>query len=253
MGLLSRHVVIVTGAAGGIGRGITVALASQGATVIAADVNPDGLAETQRAAAGGGEVTTQIADVSQEPDVRSLVATATERYGRLTGIVNNAGISIPNAVADTTVEEFERTMAVNVRGPFLGCKYAVPALLEGGGGSIVNVGSINSLVAEPQLTAYCTSKGAVLMLTKSVALDYAARGIRCNCICPGFVDTAINGPHFDRLAELGLDEDLPAFQPIGRPIEPSEIGEVAAFLISDASSAMTGIAIPVDGGITAKA
>jgi meso-butanediol dehydrogenase / (S,S)-butanediol dehydrogenase / diacetyl reductase len=167
--------------------------------------------------------------------------------------VNNAGISIPNAVADTTVEEFERTMAVNVRGPFLGCKYAVPALLEGGGGSIVNVGSINSLVAEPQLTAYCTSKGAVLMLTKSVALDYAARGIRCNCICPGFVDTAINGPHFDRLAELGLDEDLPAFQPIGRPIEPSEIGEVAAFLISDASSAMTGIAVPVDGGITAKA
>lgn len=253
MGLLDGHVVIVTGAAAGIGRGIALEIARGGASVVAADVNEEGLAETRRLSEAVGELTTQVADVSQEAAVAALVTAATDRYGRLTGIVNNAGVSLPNAVAEATLEEFERTMAVNVRGPFLGCKYAIPALLKAGGGSIVNVGSINSLVAEPQLTTYCTSKGAVLMLTKSVALDYAARGIRCNCICPGFVDTAINVPHFDRLRELGLDEDLPVFQPIARPIEPKEIGQVAAFLISDASSAITGIAVPVDGGITAKA
>jgi meso-butanediol dehydrogenase / (S,S)-butanediol dehydrogenase / diacetyl reductase len=109
------------------------------------------------------------------------------------------------------------------------------------------------VVAEPQLALYCMSKGAVLMLTKATALDYAAQGIRCNCVCPGFVDTPINVPHFERLAQLGLDEELETFQPLGRAIAPEEIGGAVAFLVSDWSTAVTGTAVLVDGGITAKA
>ncbi len=251
MGLVSDQVVVVTGAAAGIGRAIALELAREGAAVLAADVSEQGLAETAGLADGG--LSTRVVDVSSPADVEALVAEAVARHGRLTAIVNNAGISLPGDVASATVEEFDRTMAINVRGPFLGCKFAVPHLLAAGGGSIVNVGSINSVAAEPQLTTYCTSKGAVLMLTKSVALDYAARGIRCNCICPGFVDTQINIPHADRLSELHLDERLESFQPIGRAIEPREIARAAVFLVSDASTAITGSAFVVDGGVTAKA
>jgi meso-butanediol dehydrogenase / (S,S)-butanediol dehydrogenase / diacetyl reductase len=250
-GLVSDQVVIVTGAAAGIGRAIALELAHEGASVVAADVDRDGLVETQRLA--GGELSLTVADVSEPAEVESLVAETVRDHGRLTAMVNNAGISIPNDVVSASVDEFERTIAVNVRGPFLGCKFAIPEIIAAGGGSIVNVGSINSVVAEPQLTTYCTSKGAVLMLTKSVALDMATRHVRCNCICPGFVDTQINEPHSERLTDLKLDESLESFQPIGRAIEPREIARTAVFLVSDASTAITGAAIMVDGGVTAKA
>lgn len=248
---LAGQVVVVTGAAGGIGRAIALELSRAGAAVVAADLSATGLSETQDLATG--EMSTQVVDVSDAPQVERLVDGAVRRHGRLTSIVNNAGISIPNNVVDATVEEFERTIAVNVRGAFLGCKFAVPALLASGGGSIVNMGSINSVAAEPQLTTYCTSKGAVLMLTKSVALDFASQGVRCNCVCPGFVDTPINVPHEERLEALNLGTPLDRFQPIGRPVETREVGQAVAFLVSDASSAITGTAVMVDGGVTAKA
>jgi meso-butanediol dehydrogenase / (S,S)-butanediol dehydrogenase / diacetyl reductase len=246
---LEERVVIVTGAAGGIGRGIVAALAAAGARVVAADRDAQGLA----ALGPADRVSTVVADISDAAQVEALVEGAVSEHGALNAIVNNAGVSMPNPVADATLEEFERIVAVNVRGPFLGCKYAIPHLLAAGGGSIVNIGSINSVVAEPQLALYCMSKGAVLMLTKATALDYAARGIRCNCVCPGFVDTPINVPHFERLAQLGLDEALETFQPLGRAIAPEEIGGAVAFLVSDWSTAVTGTAVMVDGGITAKA
>ncbi len=246
---LEDKVVIVTGAGGGIGRGIVSTLAHAGAIVVAADRDAGALADTQKM----DNVHTAVADVSDPKQVKALIDDAVSTHGRLSGIVNNAGVSIPNAVADATVEEFEAIMSVNLRGPFLGCKYAVPHLLAAGGGSIVNIGSINSVVAEPQLALYCASKGGVLMLSKAIALDYASQGVRCNCVCPGFVDTAINVPHSQRLASLGLDESIESFQPLARPIAPEEIGRAVAFLISDWSSAITGTAVLVDGGITAKA
>ena len=251
MGRLDGKVAIVTGAASGIGRAMARALASEGARVTAADVNAAGLQETARP--GGGTMRTQQCDVSQARDVQTLVADTVGAFGGLHVLCNNAGISIPNRVTELSEEDWDRTLAVNLKGVFLGCKYAIPEMLRSGSGSIINTGSVNSLVAEPYLAAYCASKGGVLMLSREIALDFATQGIRCNCICPGWVDTPINTPHAVMMG--GLDKvlaGLPEWQPIGRQGYPEEIANVAIFLASDESSFMTGSAVVVDGGMTAK-
>jgi NAD(P)-dependent dehydrogenase (short-subunit alcohol dehydrogenase family) len=253
VGRLDGKIAIVTGAGGGIGRAIVVSFAQEGAAVVAADVNEERLAETTQLAREKGEASHEVVDVSQPERVEQLVATVVERHGKLTTICNNAAVSIPGDVTDVSVEDFDRTIAVNLRGVFLGCKYAVPALLEAGGGSIVNTGSVNSLVAEPFLSAYVASKGGVLMLSKAVAIDFADKGIRCNCLCPGWVDTPINHPHAERMG--GLDavlETLPEWQPIGRQGYPEEIAAAAVYLASDESAFMTGSAFVIDGGMTAR-
>lgn len=250
MGRLESKVAIVTGAAGGIGRAMVQALAREGAAVVAADVDEARLDETARKA--DGDVTTRPTDVSDSADVKALVELALERHGKLTTICNNAAISIPGTVVEIDEDDFSRTIDVNLRGVFLGCRHAIPALLENGGGSIINTGSVNSLVAEPFLSAYCASKGGVLMLTKAIALDYARQGVRCNCICPGWVDTPINYPHAERMG--GLDQvlaTLPDWQPVGRQGEPGEIAAAAVYLASDESAFMTGSAFVIDGGMTA--
>ncbi|MFE2690846.1 SDR family NAD(P)-dependent oxidoreductase, partial [Streptomyces mirabilis] len=185
-------------------------------------------------------------------DVAAAVDTAERTWGRVTTMVNNAAVSIPGNVLETSVEDFDRMLAVNLRGVFLGCKYAVPALLRAGGGSIINMGSVNSLVAEPVLAGYTASKGGVLMLTKAVARDFATSGVRCNCICPGWVDTPINLAHAERMGGIESVRDaLPSWQPIGREGRPDEIAAVALFLASDLSVFMTGSAVVADGGMTA--
>ena len=250
---LDGKVVLITGAAGVIGRATARHLHDEGATVVAtasSSSSAKGLADefdTNRWAA-------RALDVTDERDVASAVDFTVTTYGRMDGIVNNAGILLPNDVVSATVDEYERTFDVNVKGVFLGCKYAVPALVASGGGSIVNIGSINSLAAEKQLTLYTASKGAVLMLTKAVALDFADRGIRANAVCPAFVDSPLNVPHYTRLGgRQALEDALPDWQPIGRPIEPVEIGQSVAFLLSDASRAITGTSFVVDGGVLCKA
>ncbi len=251
MGRLDGKVGIVTGAASGIGRAIALALADEGALVTAADVNLDGLQATARASSG--TIRIQGCDVSRADDVRSVVDETVGAFGGLHVLCNNAGISIPNRVTDLSEEDWDRTLAVNLKGVFLGCKYGIPAMLRSGGGSIINTGSVNSLVAEPYLSAYCASKGGVLMLTREIALDFATQDIRCNCICPGWVDTPINTPHAEMMG--GLDKvlaGLPEWQPIGRQGYPKEIASVVVFLASDDSSFMTGSAVVVDGGMTAK-
>ena len=251
MGRLDGKVAIVTGAGGGIGRAMVVRFVEEGANVVAADVSEERVRETAELAGDGA--TAEVVDVSQPEQVARLVAAAVERHGKLTTMCNNAAISIPGDVTDVSVEDFDRTIAVNLRGVFLGCKYAVPALLAAGGGSIVNTGSVNSLVAEPFLSAYCASKGGVLMLSKAVALDYAEKGIRCNCLCPGWVDTPINHPHAERMGGLeGVLESLPEWQPIGRQGYPEEIAGAAVYLASDESAFMTGSAFVIDGGMTAR-
>ncbi len=253
MGSLDGKVVLVTGAAGGIGRATARHLHDEGATVIATAADAaqvKALADefdSHRWAVRG-------LDVTSEPDVAAAVQFAVASYGRLDGMVNNAGILIPNDVVRASAEEYVRTFDVNVKGVFLGCKYAVPALIASGGGSIVNFCSINSLAAEKQLALYSASKGAVLMLTKAVALDHAHQGIRANAICPAFVDTPLNVPHYTKLGgRQALEDALPDWQPIGRPIEPVEIGQSVAFLLSDASRAITGTSFVVDGGVLCKA
>jgi meso-butanediol dehydrogenase / (S,S)-butanediol dehydrogenase / diacetyl reductase len=253
VGRLDGKVAIVTGAGGGIGRAMVIRLAQEGAQVVAADIDEKRVDETAKLARELGDVAHRQVDVSQPDQVEQLVATAVGRYGKLTTICNNAAISIPGDVTEISVEDFDQTIAVNLRGVFLGCKYAVPALLAAGGGSIVNTGSVNSLVAEPFLTAYVASKGGVLMLSKAVALDYADKGIRCNCLCPGWVDTPINHPHAERMGGLdGVLETLPDWQPIGRQGYPEEIAAAAVYLASDESAFMTGSAFVIDGAMTAR-
>jgi meso-butanediol dehydrogenase / (S,S)-butanediol dehydrogenase / diacetyl reductase len=253
VGRLDGKVAIVTGAGGGIGRAMVIRFAQEGAQVVAADIDEERADETAKLAREHGDVAHRQVDVSQQDQVEQLVATVVGRYGKLTTICNNAAISIPGDVTEVSVEDFDRTIAVNLRGVFLGCKYAVPAMLDAGGGSIVNTGSVNSLVAEPFLTAYVASKGGVLMLSKAIALDYAAKGIRCNCLCPGWVDTPINHPHAERMGGLdGVLESLPEWQPIGRQGYPEEIAAAAVYLASDESAFMTGSAFVIDGAMTAR-
>lgn len=253
MGVVDGKVVIVTGAAGGIGVAIAEDLFREGGTVIATARKKE---QVEDLAARHDDERWQAVqlDVTSAEEFSAVVDNAVERFGRLDGLVNNAGVLVPNDVPSSSMDEYDLHFDVNVRGVYIGCKYALPAMLANGGGSIVNFGSINSLAAEQQLALYTASKGAVLMLTKAIALDHAAQGIRANTLCPGFVDTPLNVPHYTKLGgREALEEGLPGFQPIGRAIEPREIAQPVTFLISDASTAITGTAFVVDGGVLAKA
>lgn len=255
MSLLEDKVIIVTGATRGIGSAIARHLHDEGAAVLATGRSQDDLDKLAASVGSSDRFATLPVDVTTEEDVANAIKTAANRWGKLSGLVNNAGVLFPNDTVNASMTEYEKTFDVNVKGVFLGCKYAIPVMLEtNGGGSIVNFGSINSLAAEKQLSLYTASKGAVLMLTKAVALDHAAEGVRANCLCPGFVDTDLNVPHWTKTGGRdALDAALPDFQPIGRPIEPLEIAQPVAFLLSDASSAITGTAFVVDGGVLSKA
>ncbi|WP_280295906.1 SDR family NAD(P)-dependent oxidoreductase [Nocardia abscessus] len=251
MGLLDEKVVIITGAGGGIGLATALHLHEAGARVVATVHSESGLADLE---IGSERLVGHVVDVTSEEQVKALVEFTVERFGRLDGIVNNAGILIPGTILEATVEDYQRTFDVNVKGVFLGSKYAIPELLKSAGGSIVNIGSINSVGAEKKLTTYTASKGAVLTLTKAIALDFGAQGIRANALCPGFVDTPLNVPHYTALGgREALDAGLADFQPIGRPILPLEIAHSVAFLLSDHSTAITGTAFIVDGGVLAGA
>jgi meso-butanediol dehydrogenase / (S,S)-butanediol dehydrogenase / diacetyl reductase len=252
---LHGRVALITGAASGIGRSMAKAFALAGARVAIADIDDAGVERTRALvldATGSAEILAVHCDVSDAQQVEQLVAQAETTFGTLTTVVNNAAISLPGNVVETTVEDFDRTIAVNLRGVFLGCKFGIPALLRAGGGSIINMGSVNSLIAEPVLMSYTASKGGVLMLTRSVARDFALSGIRCNCICPGWVDTPINLAHAERMG--GIDHvraTLVDRQPIGREGRPDEIASLATFLASDHASFITGAAMVADGGMTA--
>lgn len=253
MGQVEGKVVIVTGAAGGIGVAVAEDLYNEGATVIATARKKQQVEDLASNHSDERWEAVEL-DVTDETGFDALVADVMVRHGRLDGLVNNAGVLVPNDVPSSTTEEYDLHFDVNVKGVYLGCKAAIPALLASGGGSIVNFGSINSLAAEQQLALYTASKGAVLMLTKAIALDHAAAGLRANTLCPGFVDTPLNVPHYTKMGgREALEEGLPAFQPIGRAIEPREIAQPVTFLISDASTAITGTALVVDGGVLSKA
>lgn len=251
MGQVDGKTVVVTGAAGGIGQAIAEELFAEGATVVATARGKDQVEEMAAAHDDHRWQAMQL-DVTSESDWRTVVDGAVSRFGQLDGLVNNAGVLAPHDVPSSTPAEYDLHFDVNVRGTYLGCRAAIPAMIDAGAGSIVNFGSINSLAAEPQLALYTASKGAVLMLTKAIAVDHATQGIRANTVCPGFVDTKLNVPHWSVFGDRqALEEGLPSFQPIGRPIEPREIAQPVTFLVSDASTAITGTAFVVDGGVLA--
>ncbi|MDR7318973.1 SDR family oxidoreductase [Brevibacillus nitrificans] len=250
---LQNKIAIVTGAARGIGAAIAQRYAEEGAWVVATDISAAGEEVVAEITAKGQKAVFFQADVSKAADVKALLAFAKETYGAPTILCNNAAINVPGSVIELEEEVWDRTMEVNVKSMFLTCKYVVPEMIEAGGGSVVNMASANSFAAEPRLSAYVTSKGAIHMLTKQMALDFAADKVRVNCICPGWVDTTFNDAHADLFGgRENVLQSISEFQPIGRTIQPIEIANVAVFLASDESSAMTGSAVLVDGGLTSK-
>jgi NAD(P)-dependent dehydrogenase (short-subunit alcohol dehydrogenase family) len=254
MARVAGKACLVTGAGSGIGRASALRLAEEGGSVLAVDISEEPLAGTvEEITRAGGVAVAQRTDVSDSAQVDAMVAACVERFGSIDVLVNNAGVNLPGVLHEVSDEEIDRTLGVNVRGPIYGCRAAIPHMLRQGGGSIVNMSSVNGIVSEPFLAVYSASKGAIVMLTKGVALDYAKQGIRCNAICPGWVDTPINHAHAAMLG--GLDKvyaEIDSFQPIGRPGEPREIANVVLFLASDESSFMTGSVVVADGGMTSQ-
>ena len=241
----------MTGAGSGIGRATAQKLADEGGRVVCVDITGDAVEET--VADIGSAAVAVTADVSKRSDCSAFVERCVSEFGAIDVLVNNAGVNLPGVFHEVPDETIDRTIGVNVLGQIYACQAAIPHMLEKGNGSIVNVSSVNGVVAEPYLAVYATSKGAVVMLSRGIALDYAKQGIRCNVVCPGWVDTPINYAHADMLGGLQQVYDtIDSFQPIGRPGEPREIANVIAFLASDEASFVTGSVILADGGMTAQ-
>lgn len=255
-GRLAGKAAVVTGAASGIGRAIARRFAREGASVTVADRESTGGEETVALIqAAGGEARFASCDVANPAAVEAMMNDAARAHQRLDVVVNNAGIGTRGRAEEVSVEDWNRVLAVNLSGVFYGCKYAIPHLRRQGGGAIINVSSAYGIVAAPQTAAYCASKGGVIMLTRQLAVDYSAEGIRVNALCPGFVDTDMGGhrgalPSPQREIAQANREANAALQPIGRQAHPDEIAAAALYLASDEASFVVGATLTVDGGET---
>jgi NAD(P)-dependent dehydrogenase (short-subunit alcohol dehydrogenase family) len=247
MGKLEGKVAVVTGAGSGMGRESALLFAAEGAKVVCADVSGQ-----QEAAADeiGKDAIAVRADVSRAADVQAMFAAAVDAFGHLDVVFNNAGIDSPHHPLDETDDDlFDRLVAVNLRGVFLGIKYAAPHLRASGGGSIISTSSATGLVGRKGIAAYGATKGGVVSLTMGAALDFARDNIRVNCICPGMIYSGLAGAPADNSAPLP-DQRMPV--PMRRFGTTREIATAAVFLASDDSSYITGVALPVDGGYVAE-
>jgi len=255
---LDNKVAIVTGAGSGIGREIALLYAKQGANVTVADVNMEAAsAVTEEITREGGTASAQRMNVADEEEVKVAIAGTVERCGRLDILVNNAGISSVGNILETSAEEFDRVMSVNLRGVFLCSKHAVEQMVrqQPQGGVLVNIASVAGLINVDRRAAYGTSKGGVLALTRSVAIDFVGQGIRTNAICPGtvhtpFVEGYLERNFADRKEEVR--QQLHARQPLGRMGRPDEIAYAALYLASDEAAFITGSSLVIDGGWMAK-
>lgn len=248
------RVVIVTGAGSGIGQATARAFAEAGDRVVVADYD----AEAARATVDelrqvGSEALGVTVDVSDRIQVRRMVSATVEAFGRVDVLVNNAGFGVAADVVETTEADLDRILAVNVKGVFFGCQEAIPAMLQGGGGVIVNISSVVALAAVERRAAYIASKGAVLALTRSISIDFMRRGIRCNCIAPGTVDS----PWIGRIVAgqpdpVAAREKMVERQPLGRLGRPEEIARAVIYLASPEADFVHGTCLVIDGGFSAR-
>ncbi len=248
---LKGKIAIVTGGGTGLGRAIALRFATEGAAVVVSGRREAPLQEVaQKVRAGGGRALAVPADVTKTADITRLLKTTVDAYGQLDVLVNNAGTvtSRTNAL-DCTDADWERMLEVNLTAVFRVCKHALPELIRSRG-NIVNIASVNGLNGSPARVAYGASKGGVVILTKSIALDHAAEGVRVNAICPGFVETDLNRNFVAELTRTGRFEALVAKHPLGLG-QAEDVAAAAVFLASDDARWITGVALPVDGGMTA--
>ena len=246
---LKDRVAVITGAGSGIGRASALEFAREGARVVLADINAAGAQETAtQITALGGRGLAIPTDVADAASVQNLVQATLQAYGEVHVVFSNAAIQVNKTVEDTTLEEWNREMAVNVGGIFLCAKFFLPHLRLTRG-CIVNMASVNGFFVEPMCAGYCATKGAIIALTKAMAIDHGKDGIRVNCICPGYIDAGLAWGYFeaqpDPAAARAAAGKLHALWRIGKA---EEVGRVAVFLASDDASFMTGSVVVVDGG-----
>jgi NAD(P)-dependent dehydrogenase (short-subunit alcohol dehydrogenase family) len=249
---LEDKVCIVTGAASGIGQGTARLFAEHGATLVLVDRDQEGLLATRALLASDTSAVTLQADVSLSADIQRVVDETMRLHGRIDVVFNNAGIMPHGDLLDFSEQTWDDVLNVNVKGMFLMCKAVIPHMLAQGGGSIINTSSVMATLTEPGYEAYSSSKAAVIGLTKAIAVSYAERNIRCNALCPGWVDTPMNQHLVEQMG--GLDKLTPLIkqqQPNGRMATTREVANCVLFLASDESSAVTGSALYVDGAATA--
>jgi NAD(P)-dependent dehydrogenase (short-subunit alcohol dehydrogenase family) len=251
---LQDRIAVITGAGSGIGQAMALQFAREGARIFAADINGAAVEATAaRVVAEGGQAQSMTVDVTQPEQVQAMIERAREVYGRIDILCNNAGIGSTTDVVEADPDEWDRVMTVNVKSVFLGCKYVIPHMIAQGGGVIVNTASVAGMVGIVKRASYSASKGAVIALTRQVAMDFIDQGIRVNCLCPGTVDS----PWVDRLLQEAGDPvaaraALVARQPMGRLGTPEEVAAAALYLASDDAAFITGTGLVIDGGLTAR-